>query len=84
MINSEVGDTVPIVERDEWQPTEFDIKLREHYRQMKREKWLEKERTKDIEKPEYWFSDEFDLVQTSLPLKDFGSIFMSHEDDHEE
>ena len=75
---------MPIVERDEWKPTEFDIKLREHYRQMKREKWIEKQRTKNTEEPKYWFSDEFDLMTTNRPLKDFGSIFMSSEDDYEE
>jgi len=86
-----VGDTMPIVERDEWEPTEFDYKLREHYRSMKREQWEMRERKgEDSDKEDnYWTTDVFDMDHAESPLAEFAQIFMDQdnfdpESDHED
>ena len=76
----DVGDTMPIVERDEWEPTPFDYKLREHYRAMKREEWKMKQQEQTNDEDNYWTSDIFDMEHASSPLADFAQIFMDRDD----
>ena len=77
----DVGDTMPIVEREDWKPTAFDYQLREHYRTLKRQKWEDRQNAPyEEEKGGYWTSDLFDMHNAETPFAEFGSIFMEKDE----